>query len=101
MTSVMSWVVINFIIKKNSDLLIKYKIANCLKNKRYSNFRNEVCKIKKSKSIIFVNSIDEAKESNFKNQYEQLYNSFPDDNSKIKNVICNNINKYHWRICRS
>ena len=85
-------------IKKNSDLLIKYKIANCLTNKRFSNFWNEVRKIKKPNTINFVTLIDEGKGSNnfvnqFKNHYEQLYNSFPDKNSKIKNEICNNISK--------
>ena len=61
MTSVMSWVVINFIIKKNSDLLIKYKIADCLTNQRFINFWNEIRKIKKPNTINFVNLVEEAK----------------------------------------
>ena len=81
-------------IKRNKDIFVKNKIANCLSNNKFSSFWQEIRKIKKPNSYMNVNVIDGCIGDmkivdNFKDIYESLYNSVVDKN---KDLIDNKIN---------
>ena len=44
-------------IKRNKDILVKYKIANCLSNNKFSSFWQDIRKIKKPLHICMLMSL--------------------------------------------
>ena len=71
-------------VKSNNDLMIKYKVANCLNKKRFVDFWAEIRKIKKPKNKCNVNTIDSCIGNcniahRFEEIYKNLYNSVQDN----------------------